>query len=76
MNFYQSVLLEKNFLENISKKDAFWGNYPLIFIPFLIKPVTPKIIFKNLDYICHKSVGLQNKSKTFEILVIFLLETW
>ena len=31
MNFYQSVLLEKNFLENISKKDGFWGNYPLIF---------------------------------------------
>ena len=31
MNFYQSVLLEKDFLGNISKKDAFWGNYPLIF---------------------------------------------
>ena len=31
MNFYQSVLLEKNFLENISKKVGFWGNYPLIF---------------------------------------------
>ena len=30
MNFYQSVLLEKNFLENISKKVGFWGNYPLI----------------------------------------------
>ena len=31
MNFYQSVLLEKNFLENISKKVGFWGNYPLMF---------------------------------------------
>ena len=31
MNFYQSVLLEKNFLENISRKVGFWGNYPLIF---------------------------------------------
>ena len=31
MNFYQSVLLENNFLENISKKVGFWGNYPLIF---------------------------------------------
>ena len=31
MNFYQSVLLEKNFLENISKKVGFWGNYPLTF---------------------------------------------
>ena len=31
MNFYQSVLLEKNFLENIRKKVGFWGNYPLIF---------------------------------------------
>ena len=31
MNFYQSVLLEENFLENISKKVGFWGNYPLIF---------------------------------------------
>ena len=32
INFYQSVLLEKNFLEKISKKVGFWGNYPLIFI--------------------------------------------
>ena len=31
MNFYQSVLLEKNFLGNISKKVGFWGNYPFIF---------------------------------------------
>ena len=41
----------------------------------MIGPGTPKIVFKNLDYICCKSVELQNKSKTFEILVIFLLET-
>ena len=31
MNLYQSVFLEKNFLENIRKKVGFWGNYPLIF---------------------------------------------
>ena len=31
MNFYQSVFLEKNFLENIRKIVGFWGNYPLIF---------------------------------------------
>ena len=31
MNFYQSVLLEKNFFENIIKKVGFGGNYPLIF---------------------------------------------
>ena len=31
MNFYQSVFLEKNFLENIRKNVWFWGNYPLIF---------------------------------------------
>ena len=34
MNFYQSVLLEKKLLENISKKVGFWGNYPLIFTLF------------------------------------------
>ena len=62
MSFYQSVLLEKNFLENISKKVGFWGNYPLIILPFVM---TPEIVFKNLDYLCHKSVELQKKSKTF-----------
>ena len=31
MNFYHSVFLEKNVLENIRKNVAFWGNYPLIF---------------------------------------------
>ena len=31
MNFYQSVFLEKNFLENIRKNVGFWGNYSLIF---------------------------------------------
>ena len=31
MNFYQSVFLQKNFLENIRKKVGFGGNYPLIF---------------------------------------------
>ena len=31
MNFYQSVFLEKNFLENIRKKVRFGVNYTLIF---------------------------------------------
>ena len=31
MNFYQTVFPEKNFLENIHKKDEFWGTDPLIF---------------------------------------------
>ena len=31
MNFYQSVFLQKNFLENIRKNVGFGGNYPLIF---------------------------------------------
>ena len=31
MNFYQSVFLEKNFVENIRTKVGFGGNYPLIF---------------------------------------------
>ena len=30
-----------------------------------MRPMTPKIVFKNLDSICYKSVELQNKSKTF-----------
>ena len=64
MNFYQSVLLEKNFLENISRKVGFWGNYPLIFTLY-DQTYDSKFFFKNLDYICHKSVELQNKSKSF-----------
>ena len=40
MNFYQSVFLEKNFLENIRKKVGFGGNYPLIF----------KLSDQNYDY--------------------------
>ena len=34
MNFYLSVFLEKNFLENFHKKFGFEGNYPLIFTLF------------------------------------------
>ena len=50
MNFYESVFLEKNFLENIHKKVGFVGSYPLIFT-LSDQALTPKIIFKNLDYI-------------------------
>ena len=64
MKFYQSVLLEKNFLENIGKKFGFWGNYPFIFT-LSGQTYDSKTVFKNLHSICHKSVELQNKSKTF-----------
>ena len=62
MIFYQSVSLKKNFFENICKKVGFCGNYP--YLPFLI--MTPKIIFKNLEYICHISVELQKNLKCFK----------
>ena len=64
MNFYLSVFLEENFLENIRKKVGF-GVITLKYLPFLIKAMTSKIILKNLDYICHKSVELPKKSETF-----------
>ena len=71
MNFYQSVFLEKNFLENICNKVGFGGNYPLIFTLSkqsydsnnLFKNL--KIILKNLEYICHKSAELQKNLKHF-----------
>ena len=65
MNIYQSVFLKKNFLENIRKKVGF-GVKTLLYLCFLIKAMTPKIIFKNLDYICHKSVELQKNLKHFK----------
>ena len=64
MNFYQSVFLEKNFLENIRKKVGFGGSYPLIFT-LSDQSYDSKNILKKLDYICHKSVKLQKKSETF-----------
>ena len=33
--------------------------------------MTPKIIFKNLDYICHKSVELQKNLKHFKFWKYF-----
>ena len=49
-NFYQSVFLEENSFKNIREKVGCCCNYPVrIYI----------------DYICHKSVELQKKSKTF-----------
>ena len=60
VSFYQSVFHEKNFLGNISKKVGFWGNYPLIFT-FLVRAMTPKIIFKNFDFICDEYLELQKK---------------
>ena len=62
MNFYQSVLLKKKFLENISKKVRLRDNYPLLFtLSDQIYDSHSKYCF----YICHKSVELQNKSKIF-----------
>ena len=46
MNFCQSILLEKNFLENISEKVGFWGNYPLIFTLSDQIYDSKKIVFK------------------------------
>ena len=77
MNFYQSFILEKkNFLENICKEVGFWDNYmyPLVFT-LSGQGNDSKNYFKNLDYICHKSIELQKESKTFLFLVIFLPET-
>ena len=51
------------------KKVGFWGNYSLIFIlPFLVRAMTPKIIFKNLDFrsICHEYLELQKNLKHFK----------
>ena len=59
MNFDQSVFLEKN-IENISKKVGFGGNYLLIF---------------TLSHQSNDSKSYFLKSKTFQILVVFLLET-
>ena len=65
MNFYQSVFLEKNFFENIRKKVVFWGNYPLIFILSDQNYDFTNYFLKFRLYICHKSVELPNKYKTF-----------
>ena len=37
----------------------------------MIKAMTPKIIFKNLDYICHKFAELQKNLKHFEFWKYF-----
>ena len=66
MNFYHSVFLEKNFFKNICKKVGFGGNYPLIFT-LLIRAMTKKNIFQNLDYICHKPGELQKILKHFKL---------
>ena len=64
MNFYQSVFLQKNCLENICKKLGFWGNYPLIFTlsdqSFDSKNYFLKFRL-NMPQIC----GVAKKSETF-----------
>ena len=70
MILYQLIFLEKNFLGNIhEKKSVFGGNHSLIFIlPFLVRAMTHKIIFKNLDFrsICHEYLELQKNLKHFK----------
>ena len=70
MNFYQSVFLEKIFLENIRKKVGLGGNYPLIFT-LSDQSYASKKYFKNLDYTCHKSVELQKNLKHFKFWKYF-----
>ena len=67
MNFYRAVFPEKNFLENIHKKDGFWGTYHLIFTisgqSYDLKNYDLKI-----DYICHKTVEFQRNLKHFKFV--------
>ena len=58
MNFYQSLFVEKTFLSQVLSGV---GVITLKYLPLLIRTMTPKIIFKNLYYMCHKSVKVQKK---------------
>ena len=59
MNFYQSVFLGKNFLENIRKKVGFWVNYTLIFT-LSNQNYDSKNYLKNLDYNATKVWNCKN----------------
>ena len=50
MKFYQSVLHEKIFFQNVRKKVGFWGNYPVIFT-LSDQSYDSKFFFKKIDYI-------------------------
>ena len=63
MNFYQSLFVEKTFLSQVLSGV---GVITLKYLPLLIRTMTPKIIFKNLYYMCHKSVKVQKKLKHFK----------
>ena len=64
MNFYQSVFLEKNFLENIRKKVGYGGNYPLIFTLFDQSYDSKNYFFKFRLYM-PQICGVAKKSETF-----------
>ena len=57
MNFYQSVFPGKLFRKYSQEKSGF-GVIILQYLPFLASAMSP-ILFKKIDYICHKSVELQ-----------------
>ena len=64
MNFYQSVLLQKNFLGNIRIKVGFWGNYPLIFT-ISDQSYDSKTYFQKFRLYMPQINGVPKKSKTF-----------
>ena len=64
MNFYQSVFLVKNFLENFRKKVGFGGNYPLIFTLF-DQSHDSKNYFLKFRLYMPQICGVAKKSETF-----------
>ena len=64
MNFYLSVFLEKNFLENIRKKVGFGGNYPLIFT-LSDQSYDSKDYFLKIRLYMPQICGVAKKSETF-----------
>ena len=60
MNFYRAVSSEKNFRKYSQKRRV------LGYLPFLVRTMTKKIMIKNLDSICHKTVKFQKNLKHFK----------
>ena len=65
MKFYQSVFLEKIFLENIRKKVGFGGNYPLIFTQVSDQSYDSKNNFLKTRLYMPQICGVAKKSETF-----------
>ena len=72
MNFYQSVFPEKMFSKTFAKK-AGSGVITFQYLLFLVRAtcMPAKVIFSNLDYICHKSMELQRNLKHFKFWYFF-----